>query len=336
MIGMPDRRTLIAIPALFTALAVGIPFMPDEAAAGAPEADVLEIVSFGSLRGDLTPCGCRIPRGGLPRRSQVVKSLEESGTPYLHLDLGDFTKEDEVSGEFVTGFLWKAFQAMNVHAVGVGPMELSAWPQFATFLQSGEIPIISSNVSFKAGGETRPIGEQYMIFSREGVRVAVFCLMGADEFAGIKPPEGVSFAFEDPRTKARDLIPALREKADLVVLMSQMSPAATDSFLLEVGDIDVALYGQWAAWRPQASKVRETIVNQTGMKGEYLGRLALVLGSDRKIRSFHSRNAALDHTYADDPVVGALTEEAEARRDELVREHREKRQEEFERRFLGK
>ncbi len=334
MIGMPDRRTLIMSLVLFAALMAGIAPLPDESAVSAAGPDVLEIVSFGSLRGDLTPCGCRIPRGGLPRRSQVIKSLEESGTPYLHLDLGDFTKEDEVSGEFVTGFLWKAFQAMNVHAVGVGPMELNAWPQFEAFLKSGEIPVIASNVSIRIDGETRPIGEQYRVFDRDGVRVAVFCLMGDEEFAGVEPPDGISFVFENPRAKAQSLIPRMKKEADLVILMSQMSPAATDSFLLEVSGIDVALYGQRAVWRPQASKVGDTIVNQTGMKGEYLGRLALVPGSDRSIHSFHSRNAALDHTHPDDPVVGAMTEEAEALRDELVREYRQKRQEEFERRFL--
>lgn len=335
MNGMPAPRLLLMATGFIAVLAVGAAPMAGRTRVDAAEPVVLEIISFGSLHGDLTPCGCRIPRGGLPRRSQVVKSLQEAGTPYLHLDLGDFTKEDEASGTFVTNFIWQTYQKMDVAAVGVGPMELNAWTQFEGFMMSREIPVISSNVAIRTGGGTMPVGEPYRVFERAGLRIAVFCMMGSEEFSRVKHPDGAEFIFEDPVAKTRALLPRMKDHADIVVLMSQMSPAATDTLLAGVSGIDVALYGQWADWKPRAVSVGNTIVNQTGMKGEYLGRLALTVDGQGRIRSFQSMNAALDSTYPEDPVVGALTEEAEAEREALIREFRRKRQEEFEKRFLG-
>jgi 2',3'-cyclic-nucleotide 2'-phosphodiesterase (5'-nucleotidase family) len=65
------------------------------------------LVSFGSLQGELVTCGCHAsPKGGLARRATMVDSLAARAEPFLHLELGDFSKIDEDSGDFETRFIW--------------------------------------------------------------------------------------------------------------------------------------------------------------------------------------------------------------------------------------
>ncbi len=256
--------------------------------------------------------------------------------PFLHLELGDFAKIDEVTGDYETRFIWREFETMGVNAMTPGPRELQSWKTFRDLVNAGTIPVISSNIRVRdAGGGEAALGLPYKVFTISGVRVAVFGLIGGGEFSSVPKVEGVEFAFQDPFQEAATLVPALRKKADVVVLMSQMSPQDTDRLLGSVPGIDVALYGQRASYEQNAKKVGETICNQTGIRGQYVGDLVLIVDPTGKVVDFGSRNVALDTTVPEDEAVARAVAEVNEKTKQMRSETRNQRQSEFENKLSG-
>jgi hypothetical protein len=229
-------------------------------------------------------------------------------TPFLHLDLGEFTKDDATTGKLETRFIWDAFERMGVAAVSPGPRELAGWSVFKDLVARKTIPVITSNVALQSGG---PIGERFHIITVNGIRVALFSLMGRAEYTRMRPPEGTEFTLADPTETARNLVPRLRKQADLVVLMSQMAPGDTDQLLRAIPGIDVALYGQNPSYEEHARKLGDTVVQETGKQGKYLGELVLVVGPQGGILDFVSRNRVLDKTAPEKEEMAALVVETQ-------------------------
>jgi hypothetical protein len=210
------------------------------------------------------------------------------------LELGDFAKIDDVTGDFETRFIWDVLEKTKVSVVSPGPRELTLWNTFEQLRARGTIPVVSANLTVKRGGSESPVGLPYLVLPVNGLKVAVFALMGGSELAGVRAPEGVEFGFKDPFEVAAVLVPKLSQEADLVVVMSQMSTADTDRLLQAVPGIGVALYGQRPGWEQNARKKGGTICQETGTRGQYSGELIVIIDPAGQVVDFGSRNLTLD------------------------------------------
>lgn len=249
-----------------------------------------------------------------------------------------------MTGDYETRFIWDTLEKMDVAGLTPGPRELTAWTTFHELADRGTIPVIASNVALKgksegsaggAGGGLVPIGVPYKIYAVNGLKVAAFSLLGGTEFAQVRPPEGVEFDFKDPFQVAGTLVPELRRKADLVVLLSEMAPGDTDRLLQAVPGIDVALYGQRPQFEQEAKKVGETVANQAGSRGQYLGQLVLIVDPEGKVVEFGSQNAPLDKAFPEVDTIVRLIEEANEKTKQLRTESRDKRQAEQQSKLSG-
>jgi len=262
----------------------------------------------------------------LARRAAIIDSLIARQAHFLHLDLGDFSKADEVSNHLETRFTWDMMERMRVAAICPGPRELSIWPPFLELKNRGTIPVVSSNLTVKTEGGEEPVGDPYIILPVNGIKVGLISLMGGGEFASARVPDGVEFSIRDPYTTAQDLVPRVHREADVVVLMSQMSNTDTDRLIQAVPGIDVTLYGHSARYQEKAQKVGETIINQTGDRGQYLGELSLIVDPAGRIVDYGSKNATLGKDYPEDAEVAKLVTEAKAEANEMRKQSRAQRE----------
>jgi hypothetical protein len=145
----------------------------------------------------------------------------------------------------------------------------------------------------------------------------------------------VEFAFQDPFQLAASLVPVVRKQADVVVLMSEMSPSDTDRLIQTVPGIDVALYGQRPSYEETAKKTGTTIVNQTGTRGQYAGRLTLIIDPDGKITDFGSQNVGLDKAIPEDEAMTKAVTDATNKATQIRTDSRQQRQSEFETKLSG-
>lgn len=255
--------------------------------------------------------------------------------PFIHLDLGNFASTDEGVADFKTRFLWSEMEAMGVTATTPGSRELNLWSTYKDFVAAGTVPVVCSNLSLSEAGVLKPVGMPYKVVNVNGLRVALMALIGGDEFSAARPPEGVEFKFDDPFQRAAELVPELHKQADVVVLLSELSTADTDRLITTVPGIDVAVYGNRATWVEEAVKNGETITNQTGTRGQYLGELVLIVDPEGKVIEFGSMNGALDKVYPEDDGCAARVKEADDQAKKIQTEAREKRQTEFENKVTG-
>lgn len=212
----------------------------------------------------------------------------------------------------MTQFIWSTMEKMDVAATTPGPHELEHWPLLKQFIAAGTVPVISSNLTYQENGVEKPLGEPYRIVTENGLKVALFGLIGGNQFSTARLPQDADISFKDPTLVATDLVPKLRKQADIVVLMSEMSTQDTDRLVADIPGIDVALYGNLPPWVPRAEKIKDTIVNKTGARGQYLGELILIVDPAGKIIDFGSENAQLNEAFPEDPDIANQVSDLEA------------------------
>ena len=273
------------------------------------------LLSFGSLQGEFTSeQGHAGDAGGLARRAGYLKALRERAGNVLHLDLGDFTTppSGRDSRWVSTDLVWDQMISMGVDASVPGALELTDWRDYVRRIESGRIPIVCSNLSAIEDGQERAIGEPWRVVAVNGVRVGLFGLVSEAAVQDARPPSGVTFRYRAPIDVAREIVPELRRRADIVVLLAQLESTELDQLVTEVPGIDVALSGRRSAWVEEAERVGGTLVQRTGIRGMYAGRLHLIVDPRGSIVQALSLNQRLGVDQAPDPEVYLVVDQVMA------------------------
>ena len=153
--------------------------------------------------------------GGLPARATVVERIREEHKNVLVLDAGDLNTGRAESNLFkakpdIEGYNYIGYDAMVLgnhefdNPIGV----LREQMELATF------PFISANVKSKGGDY---LAKPFIIKEFAGLKLAIFGLT-TKETEIIGNPEYIKgLVFEDEIAVAKELVPKLRRKADLVI-----------------------------------------------------------------------------------------------------------------------
>ena len=264
--------------------------------------------------------------------------MKDSGIPALHLDLGNFAAVKTGTETVRTPFLWQALSDLEVDATTVGPAELAQWALIDSLERGLPIPMVTSNL-FRTSAETdssagtpptvAPAGERTLLLERGGIRVGLLALLDPAEVERLPAEERARWVVTDPRSCLVELLPGLRQRSDLVVLLSQMPPGMTDEILASIKGVDLALYGLRAPVEESARRIGGTAVLEAGAKGQYLGRLKLQLGAAHEIRKVAADTRALDRSFPEDPVWSLRVAHGVAEVDSALAAARRRDQEAF-------
>ena len=252
---------------------------------------------------------------------------------FAAVDLGDFMSTKVMVDELESRFIWKTMEDMGYLAVTPGVRELSRWPLYRELISSGSIQSVSSNLTVVENGQAIRPGVETLVKNIGGVDVGFFALIGGNELTTVQKPQGIDFVHVDPVEAASRIVPELRKQVEVVVLMSQLGPQETNNLIRTVPGIDVALYGRIPSWKERAEMVGSTIVQETGVRGQFLGELVLIVDPDGRIVDWGSRNVALDAKYPEDPEVDAAAKQIEAEGKELAKAAQQKKTSELEEKF---
>jgi 2',3'-cyclic-nucleotide 2'-phosphodiesterase (5'-nucleotidase family) len=199
--------------------------------------DDLVIVSTADVRGSFLPCGCTIPKGGLPRRAALIDSARALHHRLLVVD-GGAVFPDRVERQAVGPFIMQCMAAMKTDAVGVGDCDLTFGLDFlrGTARDAG-LPLTCANLIKNA--TRQPAFEPWRLVRVADVKVGVFAVLAPDATRG---PAADSLTISDPEAAARESIGQLkRHGATVIVLLSQLGNEATEALLDKVDGIDVVV-----------------------------------------------------------------------------------------------
>jgi 2',3'-cyclic-nucleotide 2'-phosphodiesterase (5'-nucleotidase family) len=232
---------------------------------------------------------------------------------HFTVDSGDFFGQAGVQDSLKSAFLVHAMDQLGYDVVNVGERELNFGQKFLLDnFSKTRMDLISSNLVYKDDG--KPFVKPYVIKKVAGVRVAFFGLLGKDLRIRQLPSER-PLEILDPFATAKELVPELHKKADIVVLLSHLGLTEGQRLTLEVPGIDVMIFGHQVGLFREVTKTNGVINVRSGERGQYVPTIHLVV-QNGKITSYDGEVVVLDDKV---PADDQMTSEVDAMNDELNR-----------------
>ena len=204
-----------------------------------------------------------------------------------------------------SGFMVQMMDRLGYNVVTIGERELAFGQSYLldTFKKT-KIDLVSANVVF--AGTKKPLLKPYVIKKAGSVKVAFTGLLGKEivlkKHAGDK-----ELTVLDPVATAKALIPELRKKADVVVVLSHLGLTESQKLTIEVPGIDVMVFAHMVGLSKTVVQTQGVINVRGGERGQYIPSIHLVV-EDGKITSYDGEVATLDDKIPADETMHQLVD----------------------------
>ncbi|HEY3283489.1 MAG TPA: bifunctional UDP-sugar hydrolase/5'-nucleotidase [Armatimonadota bacterium] len=267
------------LPWPLRALAALIPFFTPLPTARADDYVLLTILHTNDVHGRVVT-GANLEdtrRGGLARVASMVTGIRAQMPNVLLFDSGDCLHGTPVEYSSQGQAIIAAMNTLGYDAATYGNHEFD-WGQEAALkaVSQATFPYVSTNVVDGATGKPWGLARRYMIKEVEGLRIALFGLTTLETVALEWPPLISNVRLDDPLQAARELVPQLRQQADIVICLSHLGYKADLAMAAAVPGIDIILGGHSHDAIRERTVVGKTLIAQAGTAAEVLGRIDLI------------------------------------------------------------
>lgn len=205
-----------------------------------PERDFpLAIYFTCDTQGRLEPCGCFTGQhGGLTRLKTFMEA--EPDRPSLRFDVGDSIGGREDYDVVHYQYLLRAFAQLEFDAINLGHREVQVSASVLRDLaRTSPVPLISANLLDAESGQ--PLVSPYRIIRRGAARIAV---VGVVDPEGVRSRLGEGLQVEDMSATLATLLPELRSRADIFVLLAFADERTLTRLAEEFYEFSVILGGR--------------------------------------------------------------------------------------------
>lgn len=235
----------------------------------------------GQMHGYFEPCGCSDPQyGGVSRRAELLRQLEERGWPTVPVDLGGTMKRVRQQSQFKFQTLLAALKDMKYRALALGTEELQLG---AGWLLSQHVPHDSDlelSLSFLAANVvlfgTAELGTpvHHRIVQAGNRKVGLTAIYDPKLLDGSVNLDSDTVQVLDPVEPLKKTIAALQaEKVDLIVLLSHSRLSTSKDLAKQFPEIPLIL-STGPIEEPLTDnplKIGETTLVTVGHKGKHAG-----------------------------------------------------------------
>jgi len=248
----------------------------------------------------------------------MINKIRGEEKPVLLLDCGGFfpNKFSRITREVIADVGLKAVNIMNYAAMNVGTNEFSLGVDFLRE-KSAELsfPLVASNLSYTKG--ISPFTKRYVMVQADDLKVAVLGVMspGILDKMLCSGTFGVMKAIP-PGKALETLLPWIRKKADIVILLSQLGSAETKILMDGLKGIDLAICGgkdrkpagcgEKINPEPSTGKF-ETPVLKASTRGTHLGYARLAVDDAGRVIISRRRMIFLNDAVAMDDSILEIT-----------------------------
>ncbi len=204
-------------------------------------------------------------------------------------------------------FILSIMELMKYDALALGASDFLFGPEFLKRSRSTvSFPYIASNLVYK--GEGLPPACEYVIKKAGGMNIAILGVLDPEEFTKfIDEEQAKILQARAPEEVLKKLVPEVREKADLVVLLSQLNKSKQLALMDEVKGIDVSISsGTIDIITPCSPK--GTLFLYTGCKGMSMGLLEVKLDDKRVPVISASKHLPMGGSVSGDKEIASLVE----------------------------
>jgi len=246
----------------------------------------LTLIYTSSTLGEVEPCGCTEggDNGGLPRRSQYLKTVKEEVKNLLILDGGDaliisyFSQPGErEKARRRAEFVLRLYEILGYHALNIGDTDLGLGIEYLRNLQkNSKIPFLSANLKEKK--TKKSVFKPYLIKEIEGIKIGILGLITTEIPPNVQK-ELKDYFIENPMKSATETINRFMTSCDYIVALVHLTPPEIESLAKEVPRVSIIIGGN-DRYFSLPKKINHSIYVQTDAFGAHVGRINLNLVKD--------------------------------------------------------
>jgi 5'-nucleotidase / UDP-sugar diphosphatase len=251
--------------------------------------------------------------GGFPALATAIKRFRDERGPenVLLVDGGD-TFSDDLLGNLTEGeAVIRMMNALGYQLMALGNHDFDYGTGRTIELEKiGGFPMRGANVIEKATGQPF-LGDPTLVLEAGGIRVG--CLTLGYHNSGktgskrnLEPLE-----FTDGVEAARRYLPSLRERSDVVVVLSHMGTAMDRILAQEISDLELIIGGH-SHDRISAEQAGKATITQAVADASVLGETILHVKDGRLERVENRLHTLWNDEFEDDPEIARLLEELRA------------------------
>ncbi len=260
-------------------------------------AQEFSVFYIASPNGTLTWCRCpEGPYGGLPRRASAVKKAQASDAPLLILDAGDLLAP--FPSRLKDSVFVEAYSRIPLDAVAFGDQELIDGYEFFSTKMKSRLPFICLN-AYRDG---KRLLSPYIVKQRNGVSIVITSLINRNAVIFYEPSSLGGVKIADPASELRAILPELKQKGDLIVLLSHLGLEAERRIAAEFPDVDIIVSGHTPGYLPEPERIGATYILGAGTDAKHFGFARFDLAGDSLIL-IKNDVSALSEEYAEEPII---------------------------------
>ena len=242
------------------------------------EIRILHINDFHGFAEPYQPLGSNEPLGGMAYLASEANRLRQE-KPSLFLAAGDMIQGNNWANLFQGESVMGLMNLMGFDVMAVGNHEFDFGQEVLKKRVSEAIfPVLGANVNGLGG--LKP----YVTKEVGGIKVGIVGVVTEDTPVSTSPRNVAGLEFLSPMSTVEKCVNELREKVDLVVVLSHIGFYADQRLAETVKGIDVIVGGHSHTKVAKPVKLGETLIVQAWEHGKVLGILDLTVENGRVVK----------------------------------------------------
>lgn len=264
------------------------------------ESDTLYILHTNNTNGEIENCYCPDhPLGSIEKRTRFIDDFRKKYPNTIVVDAGDMwgvTARLPEKDHVVT----KSYGLMKYDAILPGDQELTRLDRFneQTISELNSTLVISNLLYPKIPGSTF-----YKIMEVGETTVGILGIMGPGALKYYPDDVKDQIHLKPQELALGELIPEVRQKADLVIVLSHQGFDADVELATSPLDIDVIIGAHSQTKLDSAVIINGTLISQAGKDGYYVGAIKMVVENSGNILKSDAWLEPMTLEMPDDPRV---------------------------------
>ena len=207
-----------------------------------------------------------------------------------------------------------AMSARSMVEMGCAATTLGSWDLFRgpehlkNVLAQAGLTMVSANVYDESTGER--FVQPYVVVSRAGKRFGITGLIDPEADIRVhRDVEKLGVRIEDPIESLKAILPELREKSDLVILLSQLTLDQAKLLAEEVTGVDFILVGSNPRHAAQAYEFGNSVFIQPGYKGQRMSDFRLRFDAEGSYAGYSGQTFDLGDKVPSDAAMALKLKE---------------------------
>jgi len=250
----------------------------------------------------------RVLGGAYARARLIAERRRHKDLDWLLVDAGGFFGPTASSTLGQGYYEVELMNLMGYEAVGLGPEEFRYGVKvLKERIARAKFAVVAANVIDTTTNQ--PIGRPYVVLKKAGLRVGIFGLSNPMTPEILNPALTSGVTFENPEETLGRVLGELKEKTDIIVLLSQLGVTENLKLASRYPEINVIVGGGSGALLSQPYQVGDTLIVEAYKDGMAVGQLKLTYQNKDEggvgLRYFDFRLITLDgkHPQQETPQV---------------------------------